>query len=156
MNASWPPELTAWIAQLASPSHSFSFLQNPTQGWSPSPQLRESVVKMGDTVQIDKNLFHERLSAFLTRWKNDKRSGDALFGGVSSIVILMGKSDEAGNFHKNGAFQLWLLGYEFPATLMLLTTEKCVFVTTKKKGKDLVQTVHNSGSWLTPHHSNLS
>ncbi|KAB8356399.1 hypothetical protein FH972_023982 [Carpinus fangiana] len=88
---------------------------------------------MGDAVQIDKNLFHDRLSAFLTRWKNDKRSGDVLFGGVSSIVIIMGKSDEAGSFHKTGAMQLWLLGYEFPATLMLLTTEKCIFVTTKKK-----------------------
>jgi len=30
--------------------------------------------------------------------------------------------------------QFWLLGYEFPATLILLTTETVYIVTTKKKG----------------------
>ena len=30
--------------------------------------------------------------------------------------------------------QFWLLGYEFPATLMLLTPETVYIVTTKKKG----------------------
>jgi len=30
--------------------------------------------------------------------------------------------------------QFWLLGYEFPATLILLTTETVYVVTTKKKG----------------------
>lgn len=32
--------------------------------------------------------------------------------------------------------QFWLLGYEFPATLLLLTPEICYIVTTKKKGTD--------------------
>ena len=30
--------------------------------------------------------------------------------------------------------QSWLLGYEFPATLMVLTTESLYVVTTAKKG----------------------
>lgn len=36
-------------------------------------------------------------------------------------------------------FQFWLLGYEFPATLLLLTTEAMYVVTTAKKG-DLSRT----------------
>lgn len=34
----------------------------------------------------------------------------------------------------NSSPQYWLLGYEFPATLIILTLEKVYFVTTKKKG----------------------
>lgn len=32
-------------------------------------------------------------------------------------------------------FQFWLLGYEFPATLMVFTTEAVYVVTTAKKGE---------------------
>lgn len=34
--------------------------------------------------------------------------------------------------------QFWLLGYEFPATLMVFTTEALYIVTTAKKGTCLV------------------
>ena len=61
-----------------------------------------------DGVRIDSAIFHERLSSFLTAWKNDKRAGDGIFGGVSSIVLLMGKSEETSGFYKNGAFQVSL------------------------------------------------
>lgn len=33
-------------------------------------------------------------------------------------------------------YQFWLLGYEFPATLLVLTTEAMYVVTTAKKGDD--------------------
>lgn len=62
-------------------------------------------------IKIDSKVFQERVSHFYNAWKADKRSGDALFGGVSSIVILMGKVDENPEFHKNNAihvsFALW-------------------------------------------------
>ena len=57
-------------------------------------------------IKIDKNLFHERLSQFVSAWKADKRAGDAIFNGASSIVILMGKSEEAAVFHKNNAIHV--------------------------------------------------
>lgn len=108
-------------------------------------------------IKIDGRLFHERLSHFINAWKADKRSGDALFGGVSSIVIMMGKVDEEPEFHKNNAMhvclnqfatdvgsrganrmsQFWLLGYEFPTTLMLLTLDTFYVLTTQKKGSHL-------------------
>lgn len=92
---------------------------------------------MADEIVIDKNAFSNRLSSFYTAWRADKRSGNAVFGGVGSIVILMGKTDEANSFQKNNAMHFWLLGYEFPATLLVLTTEVVYVVTTAKKAKHL-------------------
>ena len=88
---------------------------------------------MADEVSIDKTNFHARLSSLIGQWKADKRSGNNVFGDVGSIVVVMGKSDEAAGFHKANALQFWLLGYEFPATLFLITLEAMYIVTTKKK-----------------------
>ncbi|KAL2134292.1 hypothetical protein VTI74DRAFT_549 [Chaetomium olivicolor] len=90
-------------------------------------------------IKIDSKAFHERLSHFVSVWKADKRSGDALFAGASSIVILMGKVDEEPEFYKNNAMHFWLLGYEFPTTLMLLTLDTLYILTTQKKAKYLDQ-----------------
>ncbi|KAJ5584102.1 FACT complex subunit s.t1.c16 [Penicillium hispanicum] len=91
---------------------------------------------MAEQIAIDKNTFFNHLSSFYASWKADKRSGNALFGGAGSIVILMGKtkSDES-SFQKNNAMHFWLLGYEFPATLFVLTTEAVHVVTTPKKAE---------------------
>lgn len=92
---------------------------------------------MADEVNIDKTSFHNRLSALITQWKADKRTGNHVFGDVGSIVICMGKSDESQGFHKANATQFWLLGYEFPATLLIITLESFYIVTTKKKAEYL-------------------
>ncbi len=54
-------------------------------------------------IKIDSKAFQERLSHFATAWKNDLRAKDGLFGGVSSILIMMGKAEEAAEYHKNNA-----------------------------------------------------
>ena len=61
---------------------------------------------MADEVKIDKPIFQERLSHFISSWKADKRSGDALFGGAGSIVVLMGKTEESNNFMKNNSMHV--------------------------------------------------
>lgn len=108
-------------------------------------------------IKIDKAIFHERLGHFVSAWRADKRSGDSLFNGAASIVILMGKTEENSQFQKNNAVhvrypkysldlysltsaQFWLLGYEFPATLMLITLEGVYIVTTTKKGERISYT----------------
>jgi nucleosome binding factor SPN SPT16 subunit len=88
-------------------------------------------------IKIDKQLFHERLSHFYSSWKADKRSGDAVFAGAGSILVLMGKTEDTAMFQKNNAIHFWLLGYEFPATLFLFTLDALYVVTTSKKGKRL-------------------
>lgn len=63
---------------------------------------------MAEEIVIDKSTFFNRLSSFYGAWKADKRSSHANFGGVSSIVILMGKTDEANSFQKNNAMHVCL------------------------------------------------
>jgi hypothetical protein len=60
---------------------------------------------MGE-ITIDKNVFQERLSHLISAWKQDKRSGNTLFGDASSILILMGKTEENSQFQKNNAIHV--------------------------------------------------
>jgi hypothetical protein len=62
---------------------------------------------MASEIEISADLFHSRLSSFITAWKNDKRGGDALFGGVGSIVVSVGKATE-GAYPKSAAVQVSL------------------------------------------------
>jgi hypothetical protein len=59
-------------------------------------------------IVIDKALFHERLNNLVTKWKADKRSGDQVFQGASSIATLVGKASEPGIYLKPAAFQVRL------------------------------------------------
>lgn len=61
---------------------------------------------MADAIKINAKLFQERISHFINAWKADKRSGDAVFGGVSSIVLMMGKVEEVQTFNKNNAMHV--------------------------------------------------
>ncbi|KJZ78273.1 FACT complex subunit SPT16 [Hirsutella minnesotensis 3608] len=90
-------------------------------------------------IKIDSKLFQERVSHLVTAWKNDLRSKDGLFGGATSIVIMMGKVEEVSELHKSNAMHFWLLGYEFPTTLMLFTLDTIYILTTAKKAKHLEQ-----------------
>lgn len=61
---------------------------------------------MADDIVIDKQLFHERLGSLVTKWKADKRSGDQLFQGATSIASVLGKPSDPGNYLKPAAFQV--------------------------------------------------
>jgi len=69
---------------------------------------------MGD-ITIDSKLFQERISHFINAWKSDKRAGDTVFAGASSIVILMGKVEDNPEFHKNNAMHVRLGAAPSPA-----------------------------------------
>lgn len=70
---------------------------------------------MSDAIKIDSKLFQDRISHFINAWKADKRSGDALFGGASSIVVMMGKG-EVQNFNKSNAMHVRLVAPSAPST----------------------------------------
>jgi len=63
---------------------------------------------MADDIVIDKSLFHERLASFVTKWKADKRSGDAIFQGAGAIATVVGKASDPGSYLKPAAFQVSL------------------------------------------------
>lgn len=68
---------------------------------------------MADNVKIDGKLFQERINHFVGAWKNDKRAGDTIFSGVSSILIMMGKVDDPV-FHKNNSMHVRLISNPGP------------------------------------------
>jgi len=72
---------------------------------------------MGEEIKIDKATFSNRLSGFYSAWRADKRSGNTVFGGVGSIVILMGKTEEANSFQKNNAMHV--SSTTFPVVILL-------------------------------------
>ncbi|KAI1947601.1 FACT complex subunit spt16 [Ophidiomyces ophidiicola] len=92
---------------------------------------------MGEEIKIDKALFSDRLSTLYTAWKADKRSTSPVFGGATSIVVVMGRTEDTNSFQKSNSVHFWLLGYEFPATLCVFTLEGMYVVTTGKKAKHL-------------------
>jgi nucleosome binding factor SPN SPT16 subunit len=57
-------------------------------------------------IKIDTKLFQERISHFANSWKNDIRSKEGVFAGVSSILIMMGKVEDAPEYHKNNAIHV--------------------------------------------------
>ena len=59
-------------------------------------------------IKIDGKLFQERISQLSNAWKNDIRSKENVFQGASSIVIMMGKVEESGDYHKNHAMHVSL------------------------------------------------
>ena len=61
---------------------------------------------MAEEVKIDKQAFQDRLSGLISTWKADKRSNDALFAGVGSFIILMGRNEEAAVYHKSNAMHV--------------------------------------------------
>jgi hypothetical protein len=61
---------------------------------------------MADDIVIDKQLFHERLSGLVSKWKADKRSGDHIFQGAGSMAAVVGKPSEPGSYLKPAAFQV--------------------------------------------------
>ena len=61
---------------------------------------------MAEEIKIDKHAFHERLGLFISAWKSDKRSGDSVFGGVGSILIVFGKAEDGVGFQKTHAMHV--------------------------------------------------
>jgi hypothetical protein len=60
---------------------------------------------MSEEIVIDKQIFHNRLSEFITKWKNDKRANNVLFNDIGSIAICVGKASD-GAYPKSAAFQV--------------------------------------------------
>ncbi|KTW29590.1 chromatin-remodeling protein SPT16 [Pneumocystis jirovecii RU7] len=58
---------------------------------------------------------------------------DHVFFEVSSLLVLQGNLDEDNPYSKTSSLHNWLLGYEFPDMLMLLTLEMVYFLASDKK-----------------------
>ena len=76
-------------------------------------------------IKIDSKTFQDRITHFVNAWKADKRAGDALFGGASSLVIAMGKVETNPEFHKNNAMHVSIISPSILEALNLLRMLTC-------------------------------
>jgi nucleosome binding factor SPN SPT16 subunit len=84
-------------------------------------------------MMLEGKLFHKRVQTLINYWKNNQEE----FGNADSLLFVTGTSDDEISYQKTISLQIWLLGYEFPETLVLITMDKVYFVTSQKKGKIL-------------------
>ncbi|KAG8920577.1 FACT complex subunit spt16 [Tulasnella sp. 417] len=98
---------------------------------------------MPDEVKLNANLFFERTKTIVDAWNNAGSSPELeSMTGVDALLVVIG--DPAGDDEpdrKSTAFQIWLLGYEFPSTIMLVLKDKIYFVCSATKGKILKQLI---------------
>ncbi|KAG8964979.1 FACT complex subunit spt16 [Tulasnella sp. 419] len=96
---------------------------------------------MPEEVKLNAPLFFSRAQQVIHAWQAAGKSPEhESLTGVDSLLILIG--DPAGEDEpdrKSTAFQIWLLGYEFPSTLLLFTQQKIYFLCSSSKAKILNQ-----------------
>lgn len=85
-------------------------------------------------INIDHDVFYTRLNRIRSCWRNAEDSTTSL-DGIGSILLVAGDSDEDNPYKKTTALQTWLLGYEFPQVMTLITKEKVIFVMSSGKAK---------------------
>ncbi|KAJ3071143.1 FACT complex subunit spt16 [Podochytrium sp. JEL0797] len=89
-------------------------------------------------VELSATLFHARAATLLAAFRDDT---DGSFGGASCGVVVSGLSDEAeAGYQKTSALQLWLLGYEFTDTVIVLLKDSIAVLTSTKKA-NILQTL---------------
>ncbi|AET37458.1 chromatin-remodeling protein SPT16 Ecym_1211 [Eremothecium cymbalariae DBVPG len=82
-------------------------------------------------LDIDFKAFEKRLFLLRDKFPTFEES-------CSSLLFVLGSSDEENPYQKTTILHNWLLGYEFPATLISIFKKKCVIITSAAKAKHLL------------------
>lgn len=90
------------------------------------------------SVSIDADRFFSRVKRLGEHMATHK--GD-LYEGSESLCIPLGTSDESVPYSKSASMHLYLLGYEFPNSLMLMTKGHFYFMATPEKCEYLKSTI---------------
>eukprot|EP01084_Bolivina_argentea_P152345 265772_1 len=92
-------------------------------------------------------LLHGHWQRHLTHHKNKSQANNPYPGwhGCDSIVILCGKSDDAG-YKRNNSIHIWLFGYELLSTIMIITATTVYICCGSKTSQTLRQLTSNSNN----------
>ncbi|MBW0475539.1 hypothetical protein O181_015254 [Austropuccinia psidii MF-1] len=90
-------------------------------------------------VKLNVDLFHRRLGALVNFWQNatENEAEKLPLPSTGGILLVSGQADETNPYKKTGALQTFLLGYEFPSTLIFITTSSITFLCSESKVKIL-------------------
>ncbi|THU73750.1 hypothetical protein C4D60_Mb04t26150 [Musa balbisiana] len=84
--------------------------------------------------------FSKRLKGFYTHWSEHKSD---LWGSTDAIAIATPPTSEDLRYLKSSALNIWLLGYEFPETIMVFMNKQIHFLCSQKKA-NLLGTIKKS------------
>ena len=88
----------------------------------------------GGGVQINLELYGKRLKALNGNWKEYKKE---IWGSADALAVVTPPASEDLRYLKSSALHIWLLGYEFPETVMVFTPGALHFVCGSKKASYL-------------------
>ncbi|KAG8363944.1 hypothetical protein BUALT_Bualt19G0075000 [Buddleja alternifolia] len=94
----------------------------------------------GNAYTIDLSTFSRRLKALYTHWQQHK---DELWGSADVLAVATPPPSEDLRYLKSSALNIWLLGYEFPETIMVFGDKRIHFLCSQKKAS-LLEVVKKS------------
>ncbi|GAB2214564.1 hypothetical protein Droror1_Dr00018916 [Drosera rotundifolia] len=94
----------------------------------------------GVSYQIDLENFAKRLQALYGNWKENKGE---LWGNCDAFAVATPPASEDLRYLKSSALNIWLLGYEFPETIMVFSRKQLHFLCSAKKAS-LIEVVRKS------------
>ncbi|XP_043700747.1 FACT complex subunit SPT16-like [Telopea speciosissima] len=80
------------------------------------------------TINIEN--FSKRLKSFYSHWKEHRTN---LWGSSDAVAIATPPASEDLRYLKSSALNIWLLGYEFPETIMVFMKKQIHFLCSQKK-----------------------
>ncbi|KAK1318818.1 FACT complex subunit SPT16 [Acorus calamus] len=89
---------------------------------------------------INQENFVQRLQRFYVHWKEHKAN---LWGGSDALAVATPPPSEDLRYLKSSALNIWLLGYEFPETIMVFMNKQIHFLCSQKKAS-LLETLRRS------------
>ena len=98
-------------------------------------------------IVINSERFYQRLQRLVDYWSSNKGT---LWGGSDVLCIPHGgRSDDTTNYSKSAAIQLYLLGYEIPDSIIVITKNGFSFMATDKKCKLLADSLEGKSTTFT-------
>ncbi|KAM1160128.1 hypothetical protein ACFX19_033782 [Malus domestica] len=94
------------------------------------PANGKTAAGAGSAYNIDLKVFSERLKLLYSHW-NKHRSD--LWGSSDVVAIATPKASEDLRYLKSSALNIWLVGYEFPETIMVFMKKQIHFLCSTKK-----------------------
>ena len=70
------------------------------------------------STQINRELFFSRLQQLHSQWLKNRET--PVWAEANALCIIMGSRDDDITYKKSSSLHLWLLGYEFTDTILLL------------------------------------
>lgn len=99
-------------------------------------------------IALNPERFYERLERLQTNWMSQK---SGVWNGVDAICIAMGTSSDSISYSKPASVHVYLFGYEFPDSVIVIirnnlyfmaTKKKCDFITRDLVGKNSAMNIH--------------